>query len=232
MTTTAFTGPRGKNLIDRALSFVSDVRAGEGVGALLLAANVFALLACYYVLKTVREALILSEGGAEVKSYAAAGQALLLLALVPVYGAVASRVGRVRLISGVTLFFASHLVIFYLLGAAGVPIGIPFFLWIGVFNLVVVAQFWAFANDLYDSDRGKRLFPIVGVGSLLGAWIGAEVASALFASVGAYRLLLLSAAGLTSCVFLTRWSDRRERLHAGPAGSARRAEIGRLVRRV
>ena len=34
-------------------------------------ANVFLLLASYYLLKTVREALILSESGAEVKSYAA-----------------------------------------------------------------------------------------------------------------------------------------------------------------
>jgi AAA family ATP:ADP antiporter len=200
-----------KSWLDRALSVVADVRAGEAAGALLLAANVFVLLACYYVLKTVRESLILSEGGAEVKSYAAAGQALLLLAFVPLYGALATRVDRVRLVSSVTLFFASHLIIFYILGSGGMQVGVPFFLWIGIFNLVVVAQFWAFANDLYDSDRGKRLFPVVGVGSLLGAWVGAEAASALFTRVGPYELMVLSGVGLVGCVFLTRWSDRRER---------------------
>ncbi|MBI2827649.1 MAG: hypothetical protein HYX77_00070 [Acidobacteria bacterium] len=211
---------RRKSWLDRILSLAADVRAGEGAVALLLAANVFALLAFYYVLKTVRESLILSEGGAEVKSYAAAGQALLLLAFVPAYGAVASRVNRVRLISGVTLFFASHLVIFYLLGAAGVLVGVPFFLWIGIFNLVVIAQFWAFANDVYDTERGKRLFPIVGVGSALGAWVGAELASLLFGRVGPYQLMLVCAAGLTACVFLTRWTDRRERASA-PQGPNR-----------
>jgi AAA family ATP:ADP antiporter len=207
--------------LDRVLSVVTDVRAGEGAGALLLAANVFVLLASYYVLKTVRESLILSEGGAEVKSYAAAGQALLLLAFVPLYGALATRVDRLRLVSGVTLFFASHLVIFYLLGSAGIQVGVPFFLWIGIFNLVVVAQFWAFANDLYDSERGKRLFPVIGVGSLLGAWLGAVAASALFTRVGPYELMLLATVGLIGCVVLTRWSDRRER-RAVPrdAGSA------------
>src|SRR5688500_8839106 len=56
-----------KGWLDRVLSVAADVRAGEGAGALLLAANVFVLLACYYVLKTVRESLILTEGGAEVK---------------------------------------------------------------------------------------------------------------------------------------------------------------------
>src|SRR6058998_854553 len=143
--------PFQKSWLDRGLSLVTDVRAGEGASALLLAANVFCLLAFYSVLKVVRESLILSEGGAEVKSYAAAGQALLLLAIVPAYGAFASSVNRLWLVCGVTLFFASHLLLFYLAGIAGVHIGVAFFLWIGIFNLVVIAQFWAFANDLYST---------------------------------------------------------------------------------
>jgi AAA family ATP:ADP antiporter len=202
---------RQKSWLDRSLSVVTDVHAGEGASALILAANVFCLLAFYYVLKTVRESLILTEGGAEIKSYSAAGQALMLAVLIPAYGAVASRVDRVRLVSGVTLFFASHLVVFYVLGVAGVRIGVAFFLWIGIFNLVVIAQFWAFANDLYTSDRGKRLFPLIGLGSSLGAWLGAELASELFARTGPYQLLLLSAAGLSVCVVFTWWVDGRER---------------------
>jgi AAA family ATP:ADP antiporter len=215
---------RRKGWLDRALSVVADVRPGEGVGAVLLATNVFAVLAFYYILKTVREALILSEGGAEIKSYAAAGQALMLLAFVPAYGALASRVNRVTLISGVSVFFAAHLVVFYVLGAAGVHIGIAFFLWMGVFAVVMPAQFWAFANDVYDSERGKRLFPVVGIGSALGAWAGAAVASALFTGVGPYPLLLLSAAGLVGTIFLTRLIDRRER-RATTAGAVARADV-------
>src|SRR5215813_1881255 len=145
--------------VDRLLLLVSDVRAGEGHTALLMMTNLFLLLTGYLIIKTVREALILSEGGAVVKSYAAAGQALLLLAFVPAYGAFASRVNRLRLVCGVTLFFASHLIVFYLLGSAGVRVGVAFYLWIGIFNLVVIAQFWGFANDLYSPERGKRLFP-------------------------------------------------------------------------
>jgi AAA family ATP:ADP antiporter len=204
-------GERPKTPLDRLLGLAADVRTGEGAGALMLAANVFLLLACYYLLKTVREALILSEGGAEVKSYAAAGQAVLLLGFVPAYGALASRVDRLKLINWVTLFFASHLVIFYLLGVAGVHIGIAFFLWIGVFNLVMVAQVWAFANDVYDEERGKRLFPIVGVGASLGAWAGAAFASELFDRIGSYPIMLIAAAGLPATLILTRLIDRRVR---------------------
>src|SRR5687767_12654765 len=112
--------PEKKTPLERALSVFADVRAGEGVTALLLAANLFYLLAFYSVLKVVRDALILSEAGAVVATYTAAGQALLLLFFVPAYGAFAARVNRVKLITGVTLFFASHLLIFYVLGTAGV----------------------------------------------------------------------------------------------------------------
>ena len=74
----------------------------------------FLILAAYYMLKTAREVFILGEGGAEVKSYSSAGQALLLLVLVPAYGAFASRVNRIQLVQWVTLFFASHLALFLL----------------------------------------------------------------------------------------------------------------------
>src|SRR5262245_5855935 len=87
--------------LERVLSVLAPVRAGEGITALLLSANVFLLLASYYVLKTVRESLILTEGGAEVKSYSAAAQAALLLLVVPAYGAFASKVNRSRLITWV-----------------------------------------------------------------------------------------------------------------------------------
>ena len=40
---------------------------------------------------------------------------------------------------------------------------------------MVVAQFWAFANDIYTPEQGKRLFPMVGLGSNVGAWLGAVV---------------------------------------------------------
>jgi AAA family ATP:ADP antiporter len=199
-----------KGPLDRALSLFTDVRAGEGLSALLLATNVFYLLAFYQVLKIVRDSLILSESGAVAASYASAGMALVLLVFVPLYGAVASRVNRVWLISGVTLFFASHLLIFYALGTAGVPIGIAFYIWIGVFNMVAVAQFWAFANDLYTNERGKRLFPLVGIGASLGALVGAGLTAYFFQGIGPYSLMLVAAFGLTVPVALTIVVHRRE----------------------
>ena len=146
------------------------------------------------MLKTAREVFILNEGGAEVKSYSSAGQAVLLLFLVPAYAAFASRVNRVRLVQWVTLFFALNLLGFVAAVRSGFHVGIVYFLWVGIFNLMAIAQFWAFATDLYTKEQGRRLFPLIGVGSSLGAWVGAVRAGSVVTSGGPTRLLLAAAA--------------------------------------
>ena len=77
-------GPlREPNLLDRTLRLFAPVRGGEGGTVLLMALNVFLLLTAYYIIKPVREALILAEWSAEAKIYSSAGQALLLLGVIP-----------------------------------------------------------------------------------------------------------------------------------------------------
>jgi AAA family ATP:ADP antiporter len=202
------TPPPDKGPIERLLSPVADVRRGETASVLLLTLLMFFLLGGYYLLKTAREVFILSEGGAEVKSYASAGQAVLLLILVPAYGAFASRVNRKQLVTWMPIFFATHIAVFTVAVRAGVNVGVPYFLWVGIFNVMVIAQFWAFANDLYTPDQGKRLFPLIGVGSSIGAWVGSIRAGMLMESFGPLRLLFGGAVLVVVCVMLARLADR------------------------
>jgi AAA family ATP:ADP antiporter len=203
-----------KNWLEKSLAIFADVRAGEGKVVVILTVNLAIVLASYYLLKTVREALILTEGGAEIKTYSAAAQAILLVLFVPAYGAFASRVPRVKLISWVTLFFVVQLIIFYFVGKTGVRVGIVFYVWVGIFNVFVIAQFWAFANDLFREAQGKRLFPIVGIGGSIGAVAGAWAASQLLKFFSTYSLLLIASAGVTCCIGLTalanQWMIRQE----------------------
>ena len=74
---------RQLNILERSLGLVAEIRPGEGTTAILLTLNLFILLTAYLMIKTVREPLILTQGGAAVKSYAAAGQALLFLSSCP-----------------------------------------------------------------------------------------------------------------------------------------------------
>jgi AAA family ATP:ADP antiporter len=215
--------------LDRFLRLFTEVRAGEGLTAVLLAFDVFVLLTAYYIVKPVREALILSGGGAEVKSYAAAGQAILLLGAVPLYASLASRFPRRRLIRIVTLFFGACLVAFYLLARAKVPLGVVFFLWVGIFNLMVVAQFWSFANDIYTRQEGERLFPILAFGASAGAVCGSFITGRLIGSLGVYQLLLLAAALLVSTLILTNAIDGREGRRAlrRPGATVAEAPLGK-----
>ena len=191
-----------KTPVERLLAPIAEVRRHEVKSVLLMTLLVFLLLAAYYLLKTVREVLILTEGGAEVKSYSSAGQAVLFLFLVPAYGAFASRVAPVKLVTSVTLFFAAHVVLFMIAIGAGLRVGVVYFLWAGIFNLMVIAQFWAFANDLYTEEQGRRLFPLIGVGASLGAWLGAVRAGTLIETSSPSRLLAGATAILLVCAAL------------------------------
>ena len=200
--------PAATQWLARALRPFAPVEPSEAVSVALLTLTMFMLLLGYYLLKIAREPLILLHGGAEVKSYASAGQSLLLLLVIPAYAALARRVGRVRLLVSVYGFFVSNLLLFALLLQAGVEIGVPFYLWVGVFNHMAIAQLWGFANDLYTPEQGKRLFAILGIGSSVGAVAGAFVAKRL-ALFGPLSMQLLAAVILIACVLLVILVDRQ-----------------------
>jgi AAA family ATP:ADP antiporter len=217
--------PPRKTGLDRLLGLAADVRPGEAATAFLLATNIFLLLTAYYIIRPVREALILAApGGAEIKSYLGAILAASFLVIVPAYGAFASRVNRVRLINGLLLFFAANLVLFFLLGRAGVMLGIPFFLWMGIFNLMSIAQVWSFANDVYTPEEGKRLFAIVGFGASVGALAGSQIAGMLIRPLGLFTMMLVSAGLLVVCLVLTNVVHVREKGRVRDSAKAREAD--------
>jgi len=209
-------GEQRKNLLERLLSVFADVRAGEGTTTLLLTVNVFLLLAGYSVMKPARDGLILTEGGAELASYSAAAQAVLLMIAVPIYGWLGMRLVRVRLIASITTFFSTTLVLFYLGGLAGLREGFAFYIWIGLINVFIVSQFWQFANDLFTEGQGRRLFPFIGVGQSLGAWVGAAAVAPLVRRLNytPYTLMVLGAGVLMLALCLTLMANRRAIEHA------------------
>lgn len=200
-----------RSTLERFLNLFTEVRSGEGLTATLLMLNIFLIFLAYYIIKPVREALILAGGGAEVKSYAAAGQALIFMVAVPIYSRLASRFPRRQLINVVTIFFTACLGLFYVLAQLRVPLGVIFYLWVGIFNMMVPAQFWAFANDLYTPESGKRLFVIIAFGASSGAVLGGIVAGQLIGPLGVYQLLIVSAVLLFLSLILTNVVDAREK---------------------
>jgi AAA family ATP:ADP antiporter len=213
---------RERNALEKFLSLFSNVTAGEGGTVVLLFLNAFIMMGLYYILKPVREGLILSGFGAVIKSYSSAAQALLFVFVVPAYGAFAARVNRVWLLSGMTLFFISNLVLFILALGLGMNIGVVYFIWLGIFNFMVVSQFWAFANDVYTEEQGKRLFPVVGIGASAGALLGTVLTASVFEQMSNGTLMTLACALLGVFILLIVWVNKRET--AGGGAEAQKAE--------
>lgn len=186
----------------------SKVKPAEAVVVGVMTLSAFLLLTAYYLLKTVREPLILLQGGAETKIYARAAQAAIMAVFVHFYGELARRVGRLKLLVIVFLFFISNLAIFALLARTSLQIGLPFFLWVGVFSYTIVAQFWGLAADLCSEEQGKRLFPIIGGGSSVGAVAGAALAKSLV-PFGPHALMSTAVGILLVCAGLITWAGRR-----------------------
>jgi AAA family ATP:ADP antiporter len=215
--------PSRKGVLESVLSLAAEVRPGEGATAVLLAVNVFVLLSAYYTIRPLRSALLLPVEiplpgggvmtGPEIQSYTGAILAALFLIIVPLYSALASRVDRMRLINSVTMFFVVTLIGFYFLSRLNVAqtlVAVTFFLWMGVFNLMIIAQFWSFANDVYNPEQGKRLFAIVGFGGSVGAIGGALIASNLITRVGLLSMMLIASVELLIALGLTNLIHVRE----------------------
>jgi AAA family ATP:ADP antiporter len=211
-------GERQKSpgLAYRFFKLFTDIHPGEALTAFLLTLNIFLLLLAYYLIKPIREALIISTKGPLVRSYLAGAQAVLFVFVIKGFSRLASRVPRQLLITWVTIFFMSNLVLFYLCHLWGMTMdtmGVIFFIWVGIFNIMVVAQFWGFANDIYTEEAGKRLFPMVAFGQTAGAVFGTRIAKLIIGPLGkdfAYIMMLITAGILGFCVILTIVIHKRE----------------------
>jgi AAA family ATP:ADP antiporter len=192
----------GSNRFERCLGLLAPVRPGEGRVVAILCLQAFSLMLAYYLIRPVREALILTQGGAEIRSYAVAVQALLLILIIPAYSAWVRRLDPRRIYALVNAFFVSHLLLFFLAGQAGWRFGFVFFVWGSLFSVMAVTQFWAYATDLFSIKSGERLFGLIAVGVSGGAFAGAQLAAALFDAIGPHGLMLASAAALSVAIAL------------------------------
>lgn len=214
--------------LDRLLNLFAEVKAGEGATAVLMFVNVFLILLAYLILKVVREGLIIGGGGMlglegdELKIYASAAMAFLLLGVIPAYGMLASKVNRIKLLNYCVMAVIGSLGIFFVLGRAGVPLGLAFFLWLGIINVFLIAQFWSYANDIYTEGQGKRLFAIIAIGGSLGAIFGPKIAKLY--KEHTFVLMLVAAAILGICQLLYNIVNAREARRAAAAEGDAKAE--------
>ncbi|MBX9607154.1 MAG: MFS transporter [Gammaproteobacteria bacterium] len=176
------------------------VRQEERVPALLAFAFIFILMAAYYVLRPVRDALASDWSDAEV-SLLWTVNFTLCIAVVATYGYVVSRVRLRYVVPGLYVCFAASFFGFHLLasGVAQAPLADKaFYVWVSVFSLFHVSVFWSFMADVFDREQARRLFPLIAAGASAGALAGPLVPMLLGESLPASTLML--AAALMLCL--------------------------------
>ena len=178
------------------------------------------MMVSYYILKTIREPLLLATFSAEIKSYAYAVTATILLLIIPLYGWVFRHSSKRQLTRYITLFFLTNLLVFLVLGRAGVAIGFAYYVWVGVYNVLITAQFWAFAADSYNVKSGQRLFPLIMIGATVGSLAAPYFSGLAFPYVGPWPLMLAAMILLSMTLPLVSWG--RGLVPPGSAGSKSR----------
>lgn len=191
------------------------IREGEAGAVAVSFLYFFVLLAGYYVLRPIRDAMAVEAGAGRLPELFAWTFGSMLV-IVPAWSWLVARVPRRRVIPIAYEAFALMLAGFaawWLAGGDKTTIAQVFFVWLSVYNVFVVSVFWAFMADLWREDQARRLYGLIAAGGSAGAIAGPAVVALFAKQVGIVPLLFLAAALLqvaVACVFvLVRWAKAR-----------------------
>lgn len=183
--------------VARLLRAVSKVEAHEIKATAASFLLVLILMAAYYILRPVRDAMASDWSDAEV-SLLWTINFFFSFAVVALYGLSISRISLKNLVPAVYGFFATTFVAFYLMSLFvddAVFVDKAFYIWVSVFSLFPISVFWSFMADLYTREQSKRLFGVITTGASLGAMMGPSI-PLLFSNLGTYKLILVASAVL------------------------------------
>lgn len=207
------------------------VRAHEkrvATGAFLL---LFGIFAAYTVLETARDALFLARLPPSQLPWV-----YLLMAVVAIVLAQFPSRGFSRLSGAASLtlllnFLGLVTLSFWIFGSWKSPWPLrALYVWTGTVGTLAGLQFWLVLGEIYTITEAKRVYRIIGTGSLVGAVAGASVAGLISSRFGAPHLLLAASALLiatgSSSTFLLRGAKVQSAAPAGepPTWSLRHAQ--------
>ena len=186
---------RDSGAFGRLLKTSTKIETREFGAALLSFGFVFILMAAYFMLRPVRDAMASDWSDVEVSTLWSMTFFLSLIA-VTVYGAVISKVRFRWLVPGVYVFFAASFFVFYFgstYATDTVLVDKSFYVWLSVFSLFHVSVFWSFMSDLWSREQAPRLFGFIAMGASVGAIVGPLSTALLVERIGAENLMLVSA---------------------------------------
>lgn len=199
-----------------------------GAGLLMF----FLLFAGYFMLRPIRETMGVT-GGVDNLQWLFTGTFVATLIVLPLFGWIASKVSRRRILPWV---FGAVVVSLLAFGVAllarpdDVWLARGFYIWVSVINLLLISLAWSVLADVLASSEAKRLFALIASGASLGGLVGPLLTTLLVEHLGHGGLMLLSsvlmgASGVTA-LRLHQWRDRHPLPEGVSTAEQRRAPLG------
>ncbi|MEA5673909.1 MFS transporter [Pseudomonas sp. MH2] len=197
----------------RRLDQSLNIQPGEGPAVVAGLALFYLLFTGYFMLRPVRETMGVA-GGVDNLQWLFTGTFIATLACLPLFGWLASRVKRRRILPWTYAFFASNLLLFAVLFARD-PDDLwnarAFYIWLSVFNLLAISLAWSVLADQFSSEQGKRLFGLLAAGASLGGLSGPILGTLLVSPLGHAGLLVLAGVCLLGSIgaalYLQHWRE-------------------------
>lgn len=180
-------------LVAKLLQKTANVEPNEIKATVTSFLLVLILMAAYYILRPVRDAMASDWSDAEVATLWTINFVFSFI-VVAIYGIAISKLSLKNLVPSVYGFFAVTFVLFYIASSFTqdtVFIDKAFYIWVSVFSLFPVSVFWSFMADLYTKEQSKRLFGVITTGASIGAMLGPSI-PLLFSDLGTYNLMLVA----------------------------------------
>ena len=214
-------------MIERLRKEFFDIRPGEWPLALGLSTYFFLVIAIFWVLKPIKRGLVISYfgdnpirlagwvlSGAQAEQVGKVLNMIVAFAVVGLFTWLVRRYARHYLI---VIFCGIFGALFLLFGsiinnieALGDTAVWSFYVTGDIWTTVMVATFWAFANDLNTGDQAERLYGIVGLGGVVGGFVGATFVSGLVEQMGRSTLVFACLAPTLMIGVLAVWIHQRE----------------------
>jgi AAA family ATP:ADP antiporter len=191
--------PRPNATAADRLSRLVALEPGEFAAMLWSFAYFFCVLCSYYILRPLRDEMGVTVG-ADGLQWLFVIVFFVMLAVVPLFGWVVATYARSHVVPIIYGFFALNLAGFWLLfktAGTSTLYASAFFVWVSVFNLIVVSLFWSVMSDTWSNHQAKRLYGFIAAGGSAGAITGPLLTHSLVSIAGPTNLLLVSAMLLT-----------------------------------
>lgn len=167
----------------------------------------FVLMASYYILRPVRDAMATVFGVEQLQNLFT-GTLVLTLIVSPLFAWLTNTFKLSRVLPGVFALLILNLIGFcawFNATPESRGLAATFYWWFSVINLFMVSVFWSLMVDTFTSGQSARLLPTVAAGGSSGAIAGPIVTSLFVKGIGITGLLLIAAAGLFGVILLVRW---------------------------